>query len=116
MSYNLRKNLSEQDINDICANVQKVVIDILLKKSFNAAAKYNAKSYLLGGGVAANQKLRDSIQNKIDSEKLNIKFFAPPKNLCTDNGAMIGAAAYFTGKEKKWHEIDADPNLYFDIT
>jgi len=102
-------NYSPSTINDICACVQKSIIEVLVRKTLKAAKKYNVKSILLGGGVAANQKLRDEIKLKT-----KIKFFFPEKGLCTDNAAMIGAYAAFHPEEKSWEKINANPELYFD--
>lgn len=105
-------NLSQQTKADICAAVQKAVINVLVKKTIKAAEKYSAKSILLGGGVAANQTLRNELE--ASSQKLGVKLFAPPKSLCTDNAAMIAAAAFFNYKQVNWQKIDANPSLYFD--
>lgn len=107
------EKLDEQTTADICAAFQKTVIDILVRKTMKAAEKYDAKSILLGGGVAANQALRDAIQTSIEDSNQQISFFVPPRNLCTDNGAMIAAAAFFNNKEVDFKKVDANPNLYF---
>lgn len=107
------KQLNNEAIADISASVQKAIIDVLVKKTLKAAEQYNAKSILLGGGVAANQKLRDDLKSSIINRKSSIRFFAPAKNLCTDNAAMIAAAAFFNYKEIPWQKVDADPGLYF---
>jgi len=101
-------------ISDICACVQQAIIDVLIKKTLDAAQKYKVKSILLGGGVAANQKLRDELKLKIVNCKLKIPFFAPEKWLCTDNAAMIATAAFFNYKEVAWQKITANPELYFE--
>ncbi|MBI5122743.1 tRNA (adenosine(37)-N6)-threonylcarbamoyltransferase complex transferase subunit TsaD [Candidatus Roizmanbacteria bacterium] len=107
------KELDEQTINDICAGVQYAIINVLIKKTLKAAEKYNVKAILLAGGVAANETLQKEFIQNIKNQIPNIKFFAPAKNLCTDNGAMIAAAAFYNYKEIPWQEIVADPQLYF---
>ncbi|HSA84427.1 MAG TPA: tRNA (adenosine(37)-N6)-threonylcarbamoyltransferase complex transferase subunit TsaD [Patescibacteria group bacterium] len=104
--------LNSKDINDICAGVQHAITDVLVKKTLKAVQEYKVKSLLLSGGVAANQTLRDEFQ--VSSSKFQVKFFAPAKNLCTDNGAMIAAAAAYNYHPVPWKEITADPELYFD--
>ncbi|MBI4089643.1 MAG: tRNA (adenosine(37)-N6)-threonylcarbamoyltransferase complex transferase subunit TsaD [Candidatus Levybacteria bacterium] len=99
---------------DICASVQKSIIEVLVKKTLKATKQYKAKSILLGGGVAANNKLRKQFEFKIKNSKLKIQFFAPAKNLCTDNAAMIGAYAAFNYKPQDPKTITANPELYFD--
>jgi len=86
---------------------------VLVKKTLNAAQKYKVKSILLGGGVASNQNLRDSLELEIGNLKFEIKLFAPLKNLCTDNAAMIGAYAALHYEKTQWDEIIANPQLYF---
>lgn len=107
------KQMNNETINDICASVQHSIVDVLVKKTMLAAEKFGTKSILLGGGVAANQKLREEFQSSIVNQALSIKFFAPPKNLCTDNAAMIAAAAFFNYKLGSFQTLDADPNLHF---
>ncbi len=105
------KKLDNQTISDLALATQEAIVDVIVKKISKAAEKYNAKSILISGGVAANQSLREEL--KVKSEKLEVKFFAPAKNLCTDNAAMIASAAYFNYKPVSWKEVTADPELYF---
>ncbi|EKD85965.1 MAG: Strongly similar to O-sialoglycoprotein endopeptidase, partial [uncultured bacterium] len=106
--------LSEEIISNICASSQEAIIDVLVRKTLKAAKKYNAKSILLGGGVAANQALRNEFQSSIINLGSSIRFFAPVKNLCTDNAAMIATAAFFNHKQTSWNRVNANPGLYFD--
>jgi N6-L-threonylcarbamoyladenine synthase len=85
-----------------------------VKKTLRAAQEHNVESLLLSGGVSANQTLRDSFEQTITDQKPNIKLFAPPKNLCTDNAAMIASAAYFNFNPLSWKALTADPELYFE--
>ncbi len=102
-------------LSDLCASIQQAIIDVLIKKTLKAAQKYSVKSILLSGGVAANQALREQFELKIENLKLKIPLFVPPKNLCTDNGAMVASAAFFNYKEVSWKTLTANPELYFDI-
>ena len=110
------KQLNNETIADLAASVQQAIIDVLVAKTLKAAQKYKAKSILLGGGVAANQTLRNEFIIKLQTHnpKLITNFFAPAKKLCTDNGAMIGSAAFFNYKPVSWKRITANPELYFD--
>jgi tRNA N6-adenosine threonylcarbamoyltransferase len=105
------KQLNDETINDICRATQDAIIDVLVKKTIKAAKQYNVKSVLFSGGVAANQTLRDEFL--VQSSQFKVKLFAPAKSLCTDNAAMIAAAAYFNYKPVFWQDITADPELYF---
>ena len=108
-----QNNLDEQTIADICRGAQDAIIDVIIKKALKAVRQTNATSLLLSGGVAANQTMREAFVQKINKEDVPITFFSPPKNLCTDNGAMIAAAAFYNYEPISWKELTADPELYF---
>jgi N6-L-threonylcarbamoyladenine synthase len=108
------KNMDDKTKADIAASVQKSIIEVLIRKTLKAAKKYNVKSILLSGGVAANQKLRDEFKLKIKNLELKIEIFAPQKSLCTDNAAMIGTYAAFHPRTVNWKKLAANPELYFD--
>ncbi|TAK94091.1 tRNA (adenosine(37)-N6)-threonylcarbamoyltransferase complex transferase subunit TsaD, partial [Patescibacteria group bacterium] len=77
------------------------------------AKEFKAKSISLSGGVAANEALRHELI--VNCKLLNVKFFVPPKNLCTDNAEMIGLTTAFMlhngYKPKSYKSIKADSNL-----
>jgi len=79
--------------------IQQAVIDVLLKKTLKAVNNYQAKTVILGGGVASNLNLKQQL--KAQSAKRKVNFLAPPKNLCTDNGAMVAMAAWLHFPNKK---------------
>jgi len=106
--------LTEVDIQDVCACLQKTIINILIYKTLKAAKKYKVKSILLGGGVSANQALKKGFELEIENWKLKIPLFIPEKRLCTDNAAMIATAAFFNYKAVPWQKLTANPELYFD--
>ncbi len=108
------KNLDDKKIADICACTQEAIIGVLVRKTLKAVKKYKVKSILLGGGVAANEKLREQFELEIRNLELEISLFVPEKSLCTDNGAMIAAAAFFNYEPVDWKKISANPELYFD--
>ena len=106
--------LSSQTVSNICYSLQEAVFAILIRKTFQAAREFNAKSILLGGGVASNQILRKRFESAIISQQLEVALFVPDKKLCTDNAAMIAAAAFFNHRTTNWKNISANPELYFD--
>jgi N6-L-threonylcarbamoyladenine synthase len=113
----LRENnngkLNQEDIQDVCACLQKTIIDILILKTLKAAKKYKVKSILLGGGVSANQMLQDELI--IAKYQIpNTEIFVPTKILCTDNAAMIATAAFYNYTKLPWQRLTANPELYFD--
>ncbi|MFH0856336.1 MAG: tRNA (adenosine(37)-N6)-threonylcarbamoyltransferase complex transferase subunit TsaD [bacterium] len=80
----------------LCAEFQQAVIDVLVHKTIGAAKKHKVKSILLAGGVAANIELRRQLQEAVERELgERIIFNVPEQILCTDNAAMVGAAAYY---------------------
>ncbi len=102
----------------IAAEFQQAVIDVLTAKTLVAAKKYNAKTIMLSGGVAANDSLRENLS--LNAERLSLNFLAPNKNFCTDNAAMTAISAYFKIKNGKtvphnagsnWQNIKADANF-----
>jgi N6-L-threonylcarbamoyladenine synthase len=106
----MRKN--EKYIKKISAEIQQAVIDVLIKKTIKAAKEYKAKSIILGGGVTANKELRKQFNYKLKTINYKLNFFVSPKNLCTDNAAMIGITGYFNRKKAKdWRKIKTDANL-----
>ena len=84
-------------VNDVCTSFQERVIHILVKKTRRALREYNVKNLIIAGGVAANQALREELQKMSIEENINFTF--PEIKYCTDNGAMIGAAAYYAYKK-----------------
>lgn len=106
--------IDEEKIKNISYSLQEAIFDVLINKTLKAGDKYNAKSILLGGGVAANKKLKKRFESEILNLKLSIKLFVPPKNLCTDNAAMIASAGFYNYKDVFWKKITANPELYFD--
>jgi len=82
-----------QLVADIAASFQQAVLDVLIEKSIDAATTYQAQQLCICGGVSANRPLRQAAQQRCD--KLNLSLHIPSLSLCTDNAAMIGAAAYY---------------------
>jgi N6-L-threonylcarbamoyladenine synthase len=77
-------------VADVAAGFQTAVVDVLTRKAVRAAEQCGASCILLSGGVAANGPLRQVLR-----ERAPMPVYAPPPVLCTDNGAMIAAAAHF---------------------
>lgn len=91
--------------------IQEAITDVLVFKSLKAADKYPVKSIILGGGVAANEVLREKFKKEINKNNLKINFFAPLKEYSTDNALGIASAAYFNFQPIYWSKIYADPGL-----
>ena len=95
-------------VADIAAGVQWAIVDALVQKTATAAESFGVKEVLLAGGVSANGLLREQM-----SARLGVPVRYPPIFLCTDNAAMIGAAAYrhFLRGEFSDFGLDVTPNL-----
>jgi N6-L-threonylcarbamoyladenine synthase len=93
----------------LAAAFQEAVVDVLAEKATQAAAAHGATAILLSGGVSANQALRAEVSARAGV----IPVFYPPIPLCTDNAAMIGAAAYrrFLAGERDGWDLDVVPGL-----
>lgn len=81
-----------QNVNDMAAEFEAALVEVLVEKTIRAALKYGVKTVLMAGGVAANEHLRN-MMNKGCEEK-NLRLFYPSLRLCTDNAAMIAGNAY----------------------
>lgn len=106
---NLLKENSHISQTDLAASIEEAIVDVLVAKVTAVALKYQIKQIIIAGGVAANQKLIQDLRFKI--QDLGIKLFVPPPQLCTDNAAMIAAAAFFQKPVKNHLYLQADPNL-----
>ncbi len=96
---------------DVAASLQEAVVDVLVEKTFNAVDDTGARCVAGGGGVLANSRLRHRLAE--EAERRGVDLYLPSPHLCTDNGAMIAAAATFRlerGETTDWG-ADVDPNL-----
>ena len=82
---------NEQDIANICASFEQVVIDVLVAKLNWAVNTYNIRQVIIGGGVTANLKLRQALEAY--SQQNGVNLIVPNKILSTDNAIMIGVVA-----------------------
>ena len=93
---------------NVAASFQQAATDVLVYKTIKAAQQYKIKTLIMGGGVAANKLLRETMRT--EAEKIHIPFIVPEIKLCTDNAAPIAVAGYF-GKVMPWQKIEADSGL-----
>lgn len=84
------KAVLEEEIPHIAASAQEALVEVLAEKALKAADMLGYRQIVVAGGVAANQRLREILQEKGH----NFDIFCPSSIFCTDNAAMIGAAAY----------------------
>lgn len=96
---------------DVAASFQKAVVDVLVEHAMHAVEEYGFKKFAIAGGVASNSALRSAMEEAC--KKRGVAFYHPSPILCTDNAAMIGAAAYYeylAGTRSVW-DLNAVPNL-----
>lgn len=101
-------SMSRQEIADIAASFQAAVIDVLVKKTKRAAKQIHAKTVLMGGGVACNGALRETMEKMCKKEHL--AFLVAPKKLCTDNAVMVASLAYYKYKAGLFAGLDIEPS------
>lgn len=105
--------MKHEEINraDVAASFQKAVIDVLVEHSMNAVRRYKLDKFAIAGGVASNSGLRAALEEACAAE--GVRFYRPSPVLCTDNAAMIGAAAYYDYQKgiRHGYDLNAVPNL-----
>lgn len=115
LNYLGRERMRGNPVNreDVCASFQQAAIDVLVEKTIAAAEKCGVSKVTASGGVAANSLLRKMLKKGCDSK--GIKLYLPGPALCTDNAAMIGAAAYYGYRMNGADDLllDAHANLPF---
>ena len=113
LNYINSANMQGKEINraDVAASFQKAVVDALVSRAVRLAKECGMDKLAIAGGVASNSALRAAIQE--ECTKNNIRFYSPSPILCTDNAAMIGAAAYYEYIKGVRHgyDLNAIPNL-----
>jgi N6-L-threonylcarbamoyladenine synthase len=113
LNYINSMNMKQLPINhdDVAASFQEAVVEVLVEKITRAASNYQYKTLVIAGGVAANSRLREWLSQ--ESRQNDWQVLYPPLDLCTDNAAMIGAAAYYSYLKGIFAELDlnAVPNL-----
>jgi len=103
--------LSHKEIADVCASFQRVVVNTLLDRLFDAAERFGAESVGIAGGVSANSRLRGDLGAR--GRHAGLPVFIPHISLCTDNAAMIAAAGlrnFHAGVRAGWN-LNADPSV-----
>jgi N6-L-threonylcarbamoyladenine synthase len=102
---------SEAKVADICASFQRVVVNVLVDRAFDAARRHQARSIGVAGGVSANSRLRKELKAHGDAREMPT--FVPSLSLSTDNAAMIAAAGLreFRAGRIASLDLNADPSL-----
>jgi N6-L-threonylcarbamoyladenine synthase len=103
-----RYDSGRMPVEDLAASFQEAVVDVLVIKTVKAVEEYQAKAVHLAGGVSANRTLRRAMKKYND-----VPVRVPPFELCTDNAAMIAAAAHwhFNRGDRDSLDLDVMPSL-----
>ncbi|MGE0561775.1 MAG: tRNA (adenosine(37)-N6)-threonylcarbamoyltransferase complex transferase subunit TsaD [Flavobacteriales bacterium] len=102
----------QENLNDICASVQKTIVDILLINVKKALIQEDINQIAIAGGVSANSGLRNHL---LELEKENYKVFIPKFEYCTDNAAMIAITGYFKFLSGDFSNQQTTPNARMKI-
>ncbi len=108
----LEAHVGEVPVADVCASFQEAVVDVLTSKAVRACRERGVDTLLIGGGVAANSRLRALAQERCDAAGVRLR--VPRPGLCTDNGAMVaalGARLVDAGVEPSALDLPADSAL-----
>ncbi|MBR4030540.1 MAG: tRNA (adenosine(37)-N6)-threonylcarbamoyltransferase complex transferase subunit TsaD [Clostridia bacterium] len=111
--HNAEQKGEEVNKNDLAASFQKTVVELLSENTFKAAKQSGVKKVALAGGVASNSALREEFQRL--AQKNNMEFFRPDPIFCTDNAAMIGAAAYHYYVREEFSDLSLNAKAYLPI-
>ena len=112
--HNEKQRGNTINIEDMCTTFQNRVVSVITKKTMKAIKEYKVNNLIVVGGVAANTGLREKLEELCKEN--NINFSVPRIKYCTDNAAMIGAAAYYAYKKGITSDLElnakATDNLY----
>ena len=105
------RTLTDSDINNIAASFQRVVVNALLDRVFEAADRFGAQGVGIAGGVSANSRLRKDFADR--AARFGLPAYVPALSLSTDNAAMIAAAGLrnFHAGKRAGMDLNADPSL-----
>lgn len=110
-NINKNRNFIKDNLNDLCASIQKILVEIIMNKIEKASNSLKINRVVIGGGVAANSEIRRVLNDMSISSDWEI--FIPPIEYTTDNAAMIGIVAYYKLKKNELGEMyqSVDPRL-----
>ena len=98
--------LTGQNVADVAASFQEAVVDVLVKKSLMACEQRACQRLTIGGGVAANGRLREKLERA--AKKEDVRLFLPERKYCTDNAAMVAGLAFHLHKAGRTAPLDLD--------
>ncbi len=112
---NLKENpqFIEQNLNDICASIQRAIIEIIMEKLKMAVAQTGIHQIAIGGGVSANSGIRKTLKEA--EKKYGWKTYVPKFEYTTDNAAMIGIVGYYKYLNKQFEELNVVSKPRIDL-
>lgn len=112
--HNAQQREEALSVENLAASFQASVVEVLVHKTLRACQAYPVNQLIVAGGVAANQGLRDALQEAMQ-ELPEVQLLIPPLRLCGDNAAMIGAYAHVALKKQRLADLslNADPSVSF---
>jgi N6-L-threonylcarbamoyladenine synthase len=111
--YFLRKEKAKdpdfisQNLNDLCASIQKTIVSILMHKLIQASEQESIREIAIAGGVSANSALRQALEEA--GQERDWQTYVPTLEYCTDNAAMIAMAGYIKYKKGQFSSLDIAP-------
>ena len=99
-------------ISDFCASLQEAIVETLVVKTIRAAIRVKPNAIAIVGGVSANRRLHEVMEEELRRAIPSVQLLAPAKGFHTDNAAMIAAAGYWRlrrGDRSTWETLDAKP-------
>lgn len=101
---------AKEDINNIAASYQEAIVEVLVNNTKQALLKTKHKSLSIAGGVAANSRLRNAMQEMCDH--IDVALHLPELKYCGDNAAMIGIAGHYMLKQKQFGDLNMNAKSY----
>lgn len=111
----LKKNpdFISENLDDLCASVQRSIVEILMEKLEKAAKDLDIKNIAIAGGVSANSALREAMQK--NEETLDWNIFIPKFEYTTDNAAMIAMVAQLKFERKEFADMSVSATARYDL-
>jgi N6-L-threonylcarbamoyladenine synthase len=104
INYIKKNGITDKNCSDILASFQEAACDVLATKTVKAARDLSVGRVVIGGGVASNKRLKDVITERCAAD--GVAVYVPTPKFCTDNGAMVAAAAYYYAQKGLFSPLD----------